>query len=199
MRYKENKMPLISCRHKIEFLYLSALFIHISWHCCPVKYLSVKSHNFIERNHGGSEIEQGATGQIGLLITRKQFSEAVAPGMEAFDNPSARDKVRVAFRFGDFFTTRMNMRDMTARGNFDRLADMTRVKTKISPSLCRVRLVLLLHHFFQEGVELVVFGQHVLRNAPPDARNYLAHRRLLGKKAAAQFHSMFEQRPVLQD
>jgi hypothetical protein len=89
------------------------------WTMCGIKRLSVNSHNFIEGNHGGGEIKQGAIGQIGLFI------------VEAFDNPSAGEEVRVAFRFGDFFPTRTNVRDRAARGDFGRFSDITRVKTKI--------------------------------------------------------------------
>jgi hypothetical protein len=53
-----------------------------------------------------------------------QFPEADDPRVKALDDSSARNEVRVAFRFGDFLAARADVRDMAAGGDFVRLADV---------------------------------------------------------------------------
>ena len=51
--------------------------------------------------------------------------------METFHDPSARDEARMAFRFGDFLSTRTNVWNLSPRGSFGSLADIACIKAEI--------------------------------------------------------------------
>ena len=59
------------------------------------------------------------------------LSEALPPGVETFDDPSMREKVELAFRFGDFFAALADVQNGSAHGYFVSLADIACVKTEV--------------------------------------------------------------------
>jgi hypothetical protein len=56
----------------------------------------------------------------------------IPPGVETLHDPSARNEIRIAFRFGNFLAARTDVRDIAARRHFLGLPDLSGVKAEVS-------------------------------------------------------------------